>query len=73
MVISLTGCKETFEEKYEIDQCIRKEIFMTCLDKLPSPPPNAIPSDWDEVVNECADLATRAAYRLRETVPAGCA
>lgn len=57
---------------YDCDATSQREIFLSCLERLPRGPERlaVAGNDWDEVVAECRDTATRIACKVVwEVVP----
>lgn len=54
------------------DQCIRAELFKSCLAALPAGPQATKYNDWDEVVSACESAAYFQSLRKRETIKAEC-
>ena len=57
MLSVLVGCHELKHPTPPLDPELRQEIFFRCLEALPAGPVETQYSDWDEVVNECAQQA----------------
>ena len=74
-ILILSGCdKNEFNPQYTpiIDQCIRMELFASCMASLPEGPSTTKYNDWDEVVDSCSSAAVYQSYRPRKYVPEQC-
>lgn len=56
-----------------IDQCLRREMFESCLTRAPAGPTVTKYNDWDEVVSECGSQAYYLSIRPRNAIPPACA
>jgi len=56
----------------ESDQCLRRELFVECLEAVPSGPDSTQYNDWSEVVSECANNAYYTSQRRPSVIPKGC-
>lgn len=54
------------------DQCLRREIFMQCLQSLPAGPAATKYNDWDEVVGSCGNAAYYQSLRQEQHVKPEC-
>lgn len=75
MMVVLVGCEEKKPptDPTDLDQCIRREIFMQCLAAVPKGPERISDSnDWAEVIDECASAATYQSYRRRSKIKEEC-
>lgn len=70
----VVGCKDGKipQPTYGHDQCLRRELFESCLDKIPKGPTHTTTNDWAEVVAECSDFALYACVRKVSSIPEGC-
>ena len=69
----LSGCvPEPAPKTWTIDQCKRAELFQACLHALPAGPAATKYTDWDEVVEKCADAAKYQSVRKAGTVKPEC-
>jgi hypothetical protein len=71
-VLMLAGCSAESMGREQIDQCIRWQLFQQCMAALPAGPQRTQYNDWDDVVSQCEDAATRASYRIPALIPAAC-
>jgi hypothetical protein len=55
-----------------VDQCLRREIFESCLAKAPAGPTAAHYNDWSEVISECSSTAYYTAQRKRVLIKPEC-
>jgi len=52
------GDVETGDSFNVIDQCLRQQIFQSCLKSVPSGPTHTnMSNDWDEVISACENAA----------------
>jgi hypothetical protein len=78
MTLLLAACgardeKGTVVVKTEINKCLQREIFESCLQKVPQgPSTTATSNDWDEVIVECRISAARMADREVQNIPKEC-
>lgn len=73
VMICLAGC-EPAPDPVVVDQCLRRELFKTCMASLPKGPESTVASnDWDEVVAECGTQSYYQAKAKRENVKPECA
>jgi hypothetical protein len=63
----LCGC-----EYPKADQCLRREIFQTCMHSLPAGPQSTQYNDWDEVVEACASTAYHQSLRVPNLIKPEC-
>lgn len=54
------------------DQCMRREIFLQCLQALPAGPQASKYNDWDEVVGACDSAAYYQSLRKLEVIKPEC-
>lgn len=71
-VFGAVSCAEQKPEDHGVDQCLRREIFESCLGKIPKGPDHPAFNDWNEVVSECASVAYYQAWRSRSAVEPKC-
>lgn len=73
-VLILSACGDpTPMPKYDIDQCMRREIFQQCLQALPKGPEHVSNSnDWAEVVEACESAAHDQSFRIAGHVKPEC-
>ena len=58
LVFLFVGCNEPGQiSKFKINQELRREIFKECMQLLPAGPQETKYNDWDEVVEECDNVA----------------
>ena len=69
-VLVLAGCAPSDPQSY--DQCMRREIFMQCMQALPAGPLATKYNDWDEVVSECGSQAVYLSMRRQSRIPVEC-
>lgn len=55
-----------------VDQCMRAELFQSCMKSLPAGPVATQYNDWDEVVDSCSSAAYYQALRRREHIKPEC-
>ncbi len=67
--ILIAGCSEY---QYTADQCMRQELFKTCMSALPEGPKSTHYNDWDEVVSTCDQVSYRQSIRLKSSIKEGC-
>lgn len=76
MAIFLFACNDQSAKKQEtgsdIDQCLRREIFVECMQNIPKGPIESYSNDWDEVISECAEFARRSSFRKLEYIKQEC-
>lgn len=66
VILALVGCACVEQPKgrwrEECDAVMRREVFLSCLEKVPRGPERitVAGNDWDEIVAECS----RASYRI---------
>lgn len=69
--IALVACGPVEQKpRLVIDQEVRRQVFMDCLDRAPAGPEQTKYNDWDEVVSECAFAAQEIATNGADTLPA---
>jgi len=56
----------------DVDQCMRIELFNSCMKRLPSGPQSTKYSDWDEVVNQCNRVSIQQSVRKVENIKPEC-
>ena len=66
----LAGCNQFTEPT--VDQCLRREIFTSCMASLPAGPAATKYNDWDEVVSSCENVAYYQALRKKELIKLEC-
>ncbi len=66
----LAGCNEY--KQPTVDQCLRHEIFKSCLTNLPAGPTATKYNDWDEVVSSCNEAAYYQALREQGQIKPEC-
>ena len=63
-LVALAGCERlSYVPDWGADQCMRRDLFHTCLKVLPAGPKSTQYNDWDEVVARCEDAAYRQSLR----------
>ena len=71
--VLLAGCTPELPKKtWTYDQCLRAQIFQSCLRALPAGPASTKYNDWDEVVEQCEDAASMQSVRKAGTVKPEC-
>ena len=70
----LAGCGDgrSLQNPQMEDQCLRTEIFMSCLDHLPKGPDQTHYSDWDEAIYQCRLASFKQALRPRDQIKKEC-
>ena len=68
----VAGCDGTRTEQPILDQCMRQELFETCMASLPAGPNETVYNDWAEVVDECHSVATYNSYRMKANIKPEC-
>lgn len=76
----LIGCNEvpmpqlqvSYENSQTIDQCVRAELFKTCLETVPKGPDIVNKSDWSKIVENCGDAAQYQSVRIRKYIKPEC-
>jgi hypothetical protein len=77
LLFLLIGCSEETRIKNTdieqiIDQCLRAQLFKTCLETVPKGPEVVKNSDWSKIVAECETAANLQSYRQRKYVKPEC-
>ena len=67
----ITGC-DVIEDHQITDQCMRVDLFQSCLQHLPSGPQATHYNDWSEVVKECESAAFWQSQRNKRQVKQEC-
>jgi len=62
LAILCAGC-DAPEPPSRYDQCMRAELFKTCLAAVPVGPVSVNHNDWGKVVDECETAAARQSLR----------
>ena len=70
MVFVLAGCSDF--ESPSPDQCLRAEIFKSCMGSLPEGPKSTQYNDWDEVVGSCETTAYYQSLRIQANIKPEC-
>lgn len=70
--LMLVGCDKPPQSMREVDQCLRREIFMQCLAAVPKGPESTRYNDWDEVVSQCGSQAYYTALRRISQIKEEC-
>lgn len=55
--IVLSACGDITNPKWQTDQLMRQKLFKECMALLPAGPQSTKYNDWDEVVDQCDDIA----------------
>ncbi len=72
-LIGVLGCEDPNKSTTKgIDQCMRREIFESCLAKIPNGPNSVVNNDWAEVVDECESAAEKQSIRLARLIREEC-
>lgn len=74
ILLALCACEVNPEwrKPLAVDQCLRQQIFESCLKVVPKGPESVVSNDWDEVVSECDDAARRQSIRYAAQVTDTC-
>lgn len=73
MAVALSACNEKVDKiTWGTDQCLRAELFKTCLNNTPQGPQSAKYNDWDEVVSTCDNSAYYQSRRMVEHIKPEC-
>ena len=72
LVVMMLLCAGCGDNPQETDQCMRIELFNSCLKALPAGPASTKYNDWDEAVEACSIVAYRMAQRKRDYVKPEC-
>lgn len=62
MLSTLISCAYDNGCSTEYSHSKREEMFFKCMESLPAGPNQVKYNDWDEVVSECGNQASRMAY-----------
>lgn len=68
----LVGCSDPTMNTTSVDQCLRVELFKSCMASLPEGPKSTQYNDWDEVVSECGSQAYYQSIRPIKSIKPGC-
>ena len=71
LALTLAGC-DKLESNQITDQCLRVELFNSCLEHLPAGPQATHYNDWSEVVAECSSTAFWQSQRNKHQVKQEC-
>jgi hypothetical protein len=71
LLMSACGQKIT-EMQSAPDQCMRTELFKTCMTLLPAGPAATKYNDWDEVVSACDKAAYYQSMRALSSIKPEC-
>lgn len=66
----VSGCDDS--DLQMPDQCMRVELFKSCMQLLPAGPVSTHYNDWDEVVNECDMVARKQSLRRKFQIKKDC-
>lgn len=73
LAVALTGCTDSPPvEQHTADQCLRAELFQSCMASLPPGPVSTQYNDWDEVVKACGSVSYKQSLRLESQVSKEC-
>lgn len=74
LIIGLTACDNTPDvvKSRGTDQCMRAELFKSCMASLPAGPVATDYNDWQEVVDECGTQAYYQSIRFVEFIKPEC-
>lgn len=73
IMLALAGCDDgPIASSPVVDQCMRAELFQSCMKSLPAGPVATQYNDWDEVVDSCSSAAYYQALRQREHIKPEC-
>lgn len=70
LALLCAGCDNPDHVKY--DQCMRAELFKTCLASVPVGPVSVNHNDWGKVVDECETAAARQSLRSQRYIKQEC-
>ena len=69
----LSGCGDGQPmELTVVDQCMRVELFKSCMASLPAGPQSTHYNDWDDVVDSCESAAYYQSQRKKSQVKESC-
>lgn len=72
-LLALAGCeKTTYVQDWGADQCLRRELFQSCMKALPAGPQSTHYNDWDEVVKQCENAAYYQSLRKTAHIKPEC-
>lgn len=73
-LVLLSGCTEEPGQKIGTDQCLRAELFKSCMAAIPQGPQSitASSNDWAEVVEECGQIAYYQSRRIESQSTPAC-
>lgn len=74
VAVLIAGCgPRVVTDRQGYDQCLRAELFKSCLSALPAGPAKIDNSnDWDEVVGACQSSSQLQSIRMLSTVKPEC-
>jgi len=76
VAVTITACdvKEMVDPDLSptVDQCLREQLFQSCMAALPAGPQSVKYNDWDEVVDSCRDSAYYGSKRQKRFVKPEC-
>ena len=73
-VLLLSGCSDDgpLPPQHATDQCLRRDLFQSCMKALSAGPATAKYNDWDEVVDSCEGAAYYQSQRLVRFIKPEC-
>lgn len=72
LVFLTVGCHGPLEDRADKDQCIYREAFDSCLEKIPPGPDTVHYNDWSEVIDECSEFAHSVSVRPKKMIKDEC-
>jgi hypothetical protein len=72
VVVLLSACDYPPKPAPVVDQCLRAELFKSCMAALPAGPQSTKYNDWDEVVGACDNASYYQSLRQPQTIKAEC-
>ena len=72
LVVILSGCGPKPEDFQQPNQCIRAELFKSCMSVLPAGPVATHYNDWAEVVQKCENSSYYQSLRVKRNIPQEC-
>jgi len=71
LLILCSGCDD-FIDATMPDQCLRRKIFLECMNAVPKGPETVVDNDWADVVDECQSASYYQSLRRRSTIEPKC-
>lgn len=72
LVVALAGCDKDDWSQTVPDQCLRAELFKSCMASLPAGPQATKYNDWAEVVSECGSQSYYQSMRRSGAITKEC-